>query len=84
MELIKRGDIYWINFAPIEGSEIEKTRPAIIISNNINNELADTVTVIPITSSVGKVYPFGGLQSKNKDLVDFSQKAKENFILYQA
>ncbi len=57
MELIRRGEVYWVKLDPIEGSEIGKTRPALVISNNINNEFADTVTVIPITSSVGKVYP---------------------------
>ena len=46
------------DFDPIEGSEIGKTRPAVVISNNINNEFADTVTVLPVTSSMGKVYPF--------------------------
>lgn len=58
MELIKRGDIYWIRLDPIQGFEIGKTRPAVVISNDINNELADTITVLPVTPSVGKVYPF--------------------------
>ena len=56
--MIKRGDIYWVRLDPIEGSEIGKTRPAVIISNNINNELANTITILPVTSSVGKIYPF--------------------------
>ena len=58
MELIERGNIYWINLDPTEGSEIGKIRPAVVISNNINNQFADTVTIIPITSSIGKIYPF--------------------------
>jgi mRNA interferase MazF len=58
MELIKRGAICWVNLDPIEGSEIGKTRPGVVISNSINNELADTVTILPVISSVGKVYPF--------------------------
>ncbi|MCZ7357535.1 MAG: type II toxin-antitoxin system PemK/MazF family toxin [Candidatus Methanoperedens sp.] len=55
MELIKRGNIYWVKLDPIEGSEIGKTRPAVVISNDINNELAETVTILPITSSLEKV-----------------------------
>ena len=43
---------------PTVGSEINKTRPALIISNDINNKFADTVTVLPITSRTGKIYPF--------------------------
>jgi len=42
-------------------SEINKSRPALIISNDINNQAAQTITVIPITSSTGKVYPFEAL-----------------------
>ena len=80
MELIKRGDICWIKLDPIEGSEIGKTRPAVIISNDINNELADTVTILPITSKVGKMYPFevfipAGIANLEKD-----SKAKANQI----
>lgn len=58
MELIKRGDIFWVRLDPIQGFEIGKTRPAVVISNDINNEFADTITVLPVTSSAGKVYPF--------------------------
>jgi mRNA interferase MazF len=54
----KRGEVYFVCLDPTVGSEINKTRPAIIISNDISNQLAETVTVLPITSSVGKIYPF--------------------------
>ena len=58
-ELLDRGTICWVKLDPIQGSEIGKTRPALIISNDINNELADTITVIPITTStIKKIYPF--------------------------
>lgn len=40
------------------GNEINKTRPGIVISNDINNEFSNTVTVIPITSNTIKIYPF--------------------------
>jgi mRNA interferase MazF len=53
-----RGDIYLVNLDPVVGHEISKTRPALIISNDINNNLSDTVTVLPVTSSVEKVFPF--------------------------
>lgn len=80
MELIKRGDIYWVKLDPIKGSEIGKTRPAVVISNNINNELADTVTIVPITSSVGKVYPFEVLIRKGTANLADDSKAKANQI----
>jgi len=58
MSFPKRGEVYLISFDPIVGSEIGKSRPALVISNDRNNEFADTVTVIPITSKTAKIYPF--------------------------
>lgn len=80
MELIKRGGIYWVKLDPIEGSEIGKILPAVVISNNINNELADTVTIVPVTSSVGKVYPFEVLIRKGTANLAEDSKAKANQI----
>lgn len=54
----KRGDIYWVNLDPTIGSEITKTRPALIISNNAGNEMSSRVIIAPITSSVKMIYPF--------------------------
>ena len=56
---ISRGDIYFAAFDPVVGSESAKTRPVIVVSNNINNMYAGTVTVLPITSKkLKKTYPF--------------------------
>ena len=40
-----------MDFEPVVGSEIGKTRPALLVSNNDNNRYAATVTVLPITSA---------------------------------
>lgn len=80
MELIKRGDVYWVNLNPIEGSEIGKTRPAIVISNDINNELADTVTILPVTSSVEKIYHFEVFIPRGMTTILDDSKAKANQI----
>lgn len=55
---ILRGEVYWVNLDPAIGSEVKKTRPAIIISNNIQNKISTRVVVIPITSQVKTIYPF--------------------------
>ena len=55
---MKRGDIYFANLDPTMGDEIKKKRPVLIISNNANNKVANTITVIPITSNTNKIYPF--------------------------
>lgn len=55
---IKRGKIYLANLDPTIGGEIKKTRPVLIVSNDINNRYNLVVTVLPITSSIDKIYPF--------------------------
>ncbi len=55
---IKRGNVFLATLDPATGSEINKTRPVIIISNDINNKYSNTVTVIPLTSNTIKIYPF--------------------------
>lgn len=54
----KRGEIYWVKLDPIVGTEIAKTRPCLVVSNNAGNEISSRVIVAPITSSVKKVLPF--------------------------
>ena len=57
-EYPQRGQVYWVVLDPTIGSEIAKTRPALIISNNAGNQYASRVIVAPITSKVSKVFPF--------------------------
>ena len=53
----RRGEVWWVSFDPSIGGEIQKTRPAIVISNDAANSALNRVIVIPITSQVAKVYP---------------------------
>jgi mRNA interferase MazF len=54
-----RGEIYWTALDPVVGTEIAKTRPALVISNNVQNEFSPRVIVAAITSQgVQRVYPF--------------------------
>ncbi len=55
---MKRGEIRYANLDPSVGSEMAKRRPVLIVSNDINNRAASTVTILPITANVEKVYPF--------------------------
>jgi len=53
------GDIYEVKLDSITGAETGKRRPALVVSNDINNEFSQTVTVLPITGQpAGKHYPF--------------------------
>ena len=53
----RRGEVWWVSFNPSVGGEIQKTRPAVIVSNDAANTALNRVIVIPITSQVAKVYP---------------------------
>ena len=53
---MKRGEVWWVNFNNSIGEEINKTRPAIIISNDVSNELLQRVQIVPLTSNVLKCY----------------------------
>jgi mRNA interferase MazF len=47
---IRRGDVWWVAFDPSVGGEIQKTRPAVIVSNNDANRAQNRVQVVPLTS----------------------------------
>lgn len=53
-----RGDIFWVKLDPTIGSEINKTRPAVILSNNGANLTSTQVIIAPIASKVVKIFPF--------------------------
>jgi mRNA interferase MazF len=55
---MRRGEIYYADLGPTIGSEINKRRPVLIVSNEANNRAASTVTILPITSNVSRIYPF--------------------------
>ena len=65
-----RGEVWQVSFVGSLGGEIRKTRPAVIVSNNANNQHANRVQIVPFSSKVGKLYPcealvtFAGMESK--------------------
>jgi mRNA interferase MazF len=68
--MMKRGEVWWINFEPPVGGEIRKRRPALIISTDAANHYLNRIQVVPITSNIDKLYPseayvtFHGKKSK--------------------
>jgi mRNA interferase MazF len=61
--MIQRGAVYSVEFEPVLGSEANKARPAVVVSNDSANAAAQVlgrgvVTVVPTTSNIRKVRPF--------------------------
>jgi mRNA interferase MazF len=54
--VVKRFDVYLINLDPTVGSEIQKTRPCLVVSPDEMNRFIKTVIVAPMTTK-GTAYP---------------------------
>lgn len=54
---IKRGEIYYISYVPVTGSEQRGGRPGIIVSNDANNKFSDTVEIVYLTTRPKRPLP---------------------------
>jgi mRNA interferase MazF len=60
---MRRGEIRLVDLDPVRGNEVNKRRPAVIVSNDGANATATrlgrgVVTIVPVTSNVARVFPF--------------------------
>ena len=56
---VERGEIYWVEFDPIKGSEQGGLRPALIVQNDVGNRYSPTTVVVAITRTIPpRPYPF--------------------------
>lgn len=75
---LQRGDVFLVSLDPVVGSEVGKTRPAVVIQNDLANRSSQTVTIVPVSTSTERVFPFqvripageGGLTRNSKVLCE--------------
>lgn len=56
---VRRGEIYWVEFSPVKGSEQGGLRPALVVQNDVGNRYSPTTIVAAITRTAPpQPYPF--------------------------
>jgi mRNA interferase MazF len=58
MNTVKRGEIYWVDWGKGKGSEQSGIRPALIIQNDIGNEMSPNTIIASVTTAPKKPFPF--------------------------
>ena len=82
---MRRGDVVWVDLDPVQGAEAGKRRPAVVVSNDGANRMAQqrgrgVITVVPVTSNTSKVYPFQVLLPARRCKLAHTSKAQAEQI----
>jgi mRNA interferase MazF len=80
-----------VNFDPTVGAELKKIRPAVVVSNDINNVHSPIISIAPISSRVARIFSFeveilanvGGLTERSKVMVNQTRAIDKMRILKQ-
>jgi len=76
-----RGEVRLVDLDPARGSEANKRRPAVIVSNNSANAVAmrlgrGVITVVPVTRNVERIFPFHALLPAERTHLRHDSKAQ--------
>ena len=53
----RRGEVWWVQLDPTQGSEIRKTRPCVVLSSDVLNAHRRTVVVVPLSTAPNESPP---------------------------
>jgi mRNA interferase MazF len=78
---MQRGDIVAVDLEPVRGAEADKRRPAVVVSNDMANATArrlgrGVITVVPVTSSTDRLFPFQVLLPRSETGLRRDSKAQ--------
>jgi mRNA interferase MazF len=78
---MRRGEIRVADLEPVRGSEADKRRPVVVVSNDAANRRAESlgrgvITVVPLTSNVSRVLPFQVMVPPNDSGLSRPSKAQ--------
>ncbi len=82
---MRRGEVRLVDLEPARGSEADKRRPAVVVSNDRANAVASrlgrgVVTVVPVTSNIARVFPFQTLLPAGEAGLEVDSKAQAEQI----
>lgn len=82
---MRRGEIRLVDLEPVRGSEADKLRPAVVVSNDGANQAAErlgrgVVTVVPVTSNLARVHPFQVVLPASETGLQMDSKAQAEQI----
>lgn len=83
---MRRGDVYWVDLEPTAGSEADKTRPAVVVSNDAANRAVErrgggVLTVVPMSAKVERVFAFQALLTAAETGLSYDSKARAEQVL---
>ena len=72
---VRRGDVVVVNRDPTIGTEIKKTRPTIVLSNDAINQYSQLIVVVPLTKNTARLSPSHAIIPKGTARLTFISKA---------
>jgi mRNA interferase MazF len=72
---VRRGDVVVVNLDPTIGTEIKKTRPTIVLSNDAINQYSQLIVVVPLTKNTARLSPSHAIIPKGTARLTFISKA---------